>query len=82
MSIYARNQAKRQRTASVAKCIPTVLLTSILEMKHEMEVVEWREEHKQQFAPVLDVIERMWPWQSHLRFHRRMVRMTRAARPS
>jgi hypothetical protein len=52
-------QSERQRTASVAKRIPTALLTNILEMKHEMEVAEWREEHKQQFAPVLDVIERM-----------------------
>ena len=55
------NQAKRQRTASVAKRIPTALLTNILEMKHEMEVAEWREEHKQQFAPVLDVFARMCP---------------------
>ena len=53
------NQAKRQRTASVAKRIPTALLTNILEMKHEMEVAEWREEHKQQFAPVMDVMERI-----------------------
>ena len=53
------SQAKRQRTASVAKRIPTALLTNILEMKHEMEVAEWREEHKQQFAPVLNTIERM-----------------------
>ena len=53
------NQAKRQRTASVAKRIPMALLTNILDMKHEMEVMEWREEHKQQFAPVLDVIERI-----------------------
>jgi hypothetical protein len=44
------NQAKRQRTASVAKRIPTALLTNILEMKHEMEVAEWREEHKRRFA--------------------------------
>ena len=50
MPIYTRNQAKRQRTASVAKRIPMVLLTNILEMKHEMEVVEWREEHKRRFA--------------------------------
>jgi hypothetical protein len=54
-------QSERQRTASVAKRIPTALLTNILEMKHEMEVVEWREEHKQQFAPVLDVIECVVP---------------------
>jgi hypothetical protein len=59
MPIYTRNQAKRQRTDSVAKRIPMVLLTNIMEMKHEMEVAEWREEHKQQFAPMLDVIERM-----------------------
>ena len=44
------SQAKRQRTASVAKRIPTALLTNILEMKHEMEVAEWREEHKRRFA--------------------------------
>jgi hypothetical protein len=53
---YTRSQAnlaKRQRTASVAKCIPTVLLTNILEMKHEREVAEWREEHKKQFAPMV-----------------------------
>ena len=50
MPIYTRNQAKRQRTASVAKRIPMVLLTNILEMKHEMEVAEWREEHKRRFA--------------------------------
>ena len=50
MPTCTRNQAKRQRTASVAKRIPMALLTNILEMKHEMEVVEWREEHKRRFA--------------------------------
>jgi hypothetical protein len=80
MPIYTRNQAKRQRTASVAKRIPMVLLTNILQMKHEMEVAEWREEHKQQFAPVMDVIERMnlrgwelyydgWPGVMHWALH-------------
>ena len=53
------SQAKRQRTASVAKRIPTALLTNILEMKHEMEVAEWREEHKQQFSFVLNTIGRV-----------------------
>jgi hypothetical protein len=79
MPIYTRNQAKRQRTASVAKRIPMALLTNILEMKHEMEVAEWREEHKKQFAPMLDVIERMclrgwelyydWPGYKHWALH-------------
>ena len=73
------NQAKRQRTASVTKRIPMALLTNILEMKHEMEVAEWREQHKQQFAPVLDVMERIclrgwelyydWPGYKHWALH-------------
>jgi hypothetical protein len=44
------NQAKRQRTASVAKRTPPALRPNNLEMKHEMEVAEWREEHKRRFA--------------------------------